>query len=343
MKKYLLIRLGAIGDIVLATAAIEAIAQAEPDSQIDFICKARFAGLLKSHPKLANVYGFDETGRHKGLRGLLLFIHGLSSQKYDVILDLQNNPRSRMITICLNGGKKIHWPKDTWRRRMLVWGHGKGKTYKTVIQRYLAAVEKAGIKQSEAKPKLYPVTDDSIKLPQGGFLAIAPGAHWPTKRWPGYASLIAKMQKPVLRTAGLPNKRMDAKCKMIVVGDKSDKAIADEITAAAGAVIINLCGQLDLAQLAYVLSKAKLLVTNDTGAMHIAEAAETPVLAIFGPTVRQFGFAPWRAESRVIETDLDCRPCALHGSNKCPKGHFNCMRGITVEQVLLEIDRINMI
>lgn len=325
MKKYLLIRLGAIGDIVLVTAAIEAISQTEPDSQIDLVCKARFAGLLKGHPKLANVYGFDETGRHKGLRGSLLFIHSLSGNKYNVIIDLQNNPRSRMITLCLNAGKKIHWSKDTMRRRMLVWGQGRGKTYKTVIQRYLAAVEKAGIKQPEAKPKLYPVADDSIKLPQGGFIAIAPGAHWPTKRWTGYASLIAKMQ--------------NAYFKIVIVGDKSDKSIADEITAVAGVEITNLCGLLDLAQLTYVLSKAKLLVTNDTGAMHIAEAAGTPVVAIFGPTVKQFGFAPWRKESRVIETELDCRPCALHGSKTCPKGHFNCMKLITAEQVFDEINK----
>ena len=326
MKKYLLIRLGAIGDIVLATAAIEAISQAEPDSQIDLVCKARFAGLLKGHPKLANVYGFDETGRHKGLRGLLLFIHELCAKKYNCIIDLQNNPRSRVITLCLNAGRKIHWPKDTWRRRMLVWGQGRGKTYKTVIQRYLVAVEKAGVKQPEAKPKLYPAADPSIKLPQGEFIAIAPGAHWQTKRWPGYASLIAKMQI--------------SNFKIIIVGDKSDKAIADEITAAAGAEILNFCGKLDLAQLTYALSKAKLLVTNDTGAMHIAEAAGTPVIAIFGPTVRQFGFAPWRKESRIIETELDCRPCALHGSKQCPKGHFNCMKLITAEQVLSEIQRM---
>ncbi|MBI4727086.1 glycosyltransferase family 9 protein, partial [candidate division TA06 bacterium] len=321
MKKYLLIRLGAIGDIVLATAAIEAIAQAEPDSQIDFICKARFAGLLKGHSKLANIYGFDETGRHKGLRGLLLFIHELSTKKYNFVIDLQNNPRSRMVTMCLNGGKKIHWPKDTWRRRMLVWGHGQGKTYKTVIQRYLSAVEKAGIKEPEARPKLYPMADPSIKLPQGEFIAIAPGAHWSTKRWTGYSELVTK-----LKTVNY---------EIVIVGDNDDKDVADNIIKVSRTRGTDLCGQLDLAQLAYVLSKAKLLVTNDTGAMHIAEAAGTSALAIFGPTVKQFGFAPWRKESRVIETDLDCRPCSLHGSNKCPKGkgHLKCMKFITAEQV----------
>ncbi|MDO9391627.1 MAG: glycosyltransferase family 9 protein [bacterium] len=337
MNKYLLIRLGAIGDIVLATAAIETISQAEPGSQIDLVCKARFAGLLKGHPKLANIHGFDETGRHQGLRGLLLFIHELSANKYNFIIDLQNNPRSRMITLCLNAGKKIHWPKDTWRRRMLVWGQGSGKTYKTVIQRYLAAVEKAGVKQPEAKPKLYPAADPSIKLPQGGFIAIAPGAHWPTKRWPGYSELISKMGSGTLRQSS------GQEYKIVIVGDKNDRAVVEEIIKASGANATNLCGLLDLAQLTYVLSKATLLVTNDTGAMHIAEAAGTLVIAIFGPTVRQFGFAPWRPESRVIETELDCRPCALHGSKKCPKGHFNCMKLITAEQVLTGIDRINMI
>jgi heptosyltransferase-2 len=311
--------MGAIGDIVLATAAIEAIAKAQPEAQIDFVCKARFAGLLKGHQHLRNIYAFDEQGRHKGLRGLLLFIHELSSNKYCSIIDLQNNPRSRMITLCLNAGSKIHWPKDTWRRRMLVWGQGRGKTYKTVIQRYLSAVEKAGVKQPEAKPKLYPAADPSIKLPQGGFIAIAPSAHWPTKRWQGYSELITKIG--------------NGKWEIVIVGDKNDRAIAEDIIKASGTDAVNFCGLLDLVQLAFVLSKAKLLVTNDTGAMHIAEAAGTPVVAVFGPTVKQFGFAPWRPESRVIETELDCRPCALHGSKQCPKGHFNCMKLITAEQV----------
>jgi heptosyltransferase-2 len=322
-EKYLIIRLGAIGDIVLSTAAIEAIAKAQPEAQIDFICKARFADLLKGSPHIKNVYLFEDQGRHQGLRGVLLFIHELSANKYTTIIDLQNNPRSRMISLCLNARKKFHWPKDTLRRRMLVWGQGRGKAYKPVIQRYLAAVEKAGIKQPEAKPKLYPVADSSIKLPQGDFIAIAPGAHWPTKRWPGYAALISKMQ--------------DANFKIVIVGDGGDKTIADEITSTTGSEVINLCGQLNLSQLTYVLSKAILLVTNDTGAMHIAEAVGTPVVAIFGPTVKQFGFAPWRPESRVIETELNCRPCSLHGSKKCPKGHFKCMKLITAERVMAEM------
>jgi lipopolysaccharide heptosyltransferase II len=318
--------LGAIGDIVLATAAIEAIAKAQPEAQIDFACKARFAGLLNGSPHIKNIYPFDEQGRYQGLRGLLMFIHELSANKYTAIIDLQNNPRSRMISLCLTAGKKICWSKDTWRRRMLVWGRGKGKPYKTVIQRYLEAAAKAGIKEPETKPKLYPVSDETIKLPQDGFIAIAPGAHWPTKRWLGYSELIAKMG--------------NGKWKMVVVGDKNDRAITEDIIKTSGENVTNFCGEFDLAQLVYVLSKAKMLVTNDTGAMHIAEAVGAPVVAVFGPTVKQFGFAPWRPESRVIETELDCRPCALHGSQSCPKGHFNCMKRITTEQVLTEVGMI---
>ncbi len=187
-------------------------------------------------------------------------------------------------------------------------------------------MEKAGIKQPEAKPKLYPVVDDSIKLPQGEFIAIAPGAHWPTKRWTGYSELISKIK--------------NKKYEIVIVGDRNDRANAKEIIKTSGANATNLCGLLDLSQLTYVLSKAKLLITNDTGAMHIAEAVGTPVVAIFGSTVKQFGFAPWRQESVVIETELNCRPCSLHGLNKCPQGHFNCMRLITAEQVKDSIDKM---
>jgi len=73
-------------------------------------------------------------------------------------------------------------------------------------------------------------------------------------------------------------------------------------------------------------------VTNDTGPMHLAEALGVPVLAFFGPTVREFGFAPWRPESRVLEVTLNCRPCSLHGGRVCPRKHFRCLRGITPRQ-----------
>jgi len=321
MKKVLVIRLGAIGDIVLATAALEALRRHAPEVEIDFVCKERFAGLLAGDPRLRRVLGFDERGEHKGLRGLLAFCHRLPRQRYDCVIDLQGNARSRVIARCVRAGRRITWPRDTLRRRLLVRGIGRGGRFATVAERYLRALERLGVSAANARPKLYPQRDPAVPLPGRPFIAIAPGAHWPTKRWPSerFAELVRKIGT--------------AKWDIVLVGDAADAPIAAAIAAAVPFAVRDLCGKLPLPQLVWVLSRAALLVSNDSGAMHVAEACGVPVIALFGPTVREFGFAPWRKESMVIERKLDCRPCALHGSERCPRGHHRCLREITADDV----------
>lgn len=324
MKRYLVIRLGAMGDIVLATAVVEAIWEAEPSAQVDVVCKKRFAGILQGHPKINMIIDFDEQGRHRGLRGLLLFLHGLPKCRYDAIIDLQNNLRSRAIGFCLNGSRKITARKEFWRRRRMVWTKRKGGRGRTVLQRYLEAVARAGIPYPKGQPRLYSSPEALPDLPNGDFIVLAPGANRPTKRWGGYHELLEMLVKKGYR--------------VVIAGTDGDRIEAGYMAAAAGGQIINMCGRLDLPRLVGVLARSRLVVANDTGAMHIAEAVGRPVIAIFGPTVRQFGFAPWRPESRVVETELDCRPCSLHGSLKCPKGHFGCMSSITPDMIMETIE-----
>lgn len=326
MKKYLVIRLGAMGDLVLATAAVEAILDAEPSSQVDVICKQRFADILHDHPKVNKIISLDEKGRHRGLRGLLLFLHGLPKCRYDAIIDLQDNLRSRVINFCLNGIRKVKASKGPWRRRMLVRAKrnvGKGRT---VLQNYLEAVARAGIPNPKGQPRLYPNPVALPELPTGDFIVLAPGANRMTKRWGGYQSLLEKLAEQGYR--------------VVTTGTAGDRIETGYLAASSGGQTIDLCGRLDLPQLAEVLSRARLVVANDTGTMHVAEAVGRPVIAIFGPTVRQFGFAPWRPESRVVEAEVACRPCSLHGTQQCPQGHFKCMKLITPIMVLNEIEAI---
>ncbi len=317
MKTVLVIRLGAMGDIVLATAVLEALHRRYPGAALDFVCKERFAGLFTGDPRLRRAIGFSERDEHRGLRGLLLFCHQLRHQRYDCVIDLQGSPRSRVIARGVHARRRLVWPKDALRRRMLVHGLGRARSYASVIARYLATLERLGIDGAVARPKLYPQRDPSVPLPARPFIAIAPGAHWPTKRWPSehYAELVSKIG--------------NAKWDIVLVGDRGDAAITAAIAAAVPFAVRDLSGKLTLPQLVWTLSRAALLVSNDTGAMHIAEACGVPVIALFGPTVRGFGFAPWRRESAVIERDLPCRPCSLHGSARCPKGHHRCLREIT--------------
>jgi heptosyltransferase-2 len=119
-----------------------------------------------------------------------------------------------------------------------------------------------------------------------------------------------------------------------VLGNRGEKGLTAQVAQAAGNAALDLGGQTDLPLAAALLSRAKVLLSNDSGLMHLAEAVGTPVVALFGSTVPDLGFRPWRPESRVLGVDLPCRPCHVHGRKSCPLGHFECMRGLAVERAL---------
>ena len=158
--------------------------------------------------------------------------------------------------------------------------------------------------------------------------AIAPGAGFFTKRWPiEYYQIFVK------------NILEKHHCKIVVLGDKNDKPQAELL--ANNHNVIDLSGQLSLIQSAVVLSKCKGLVSNDTGLMHMATAVKTPVLAIFGSTVQEFGFFPYRSKSLVVEgTNLNCRPCSHIGRHSCPQSHFKCMQEISPEIVEEKFEKL---
>ena len=126
--------------------------------------------------------------------------------------------------------------------------------------------------------------------------------------------------------------QQDKKFQIIVLGDDKDREIGFSSKNLKN--IIDSSGKLSLLETAYIISKGKMIVSNDSGLMHMATAVNTPVLAIFGSTVKELGFFPYRAKAMVIEnSDLSCRPCSHIGRNTCPKGHFKCMNEISPEQV----------
>ena len=159
-------------------------------------------------------------------------------------------------------------------------------------------------------------------------VGIHPGSAWPTKCWPfeNFAELISRIETELhLQT-------------VIVGGGKKDADLGEKLCQISQGHCANLCGKTSLADLMALMPHFKLFITNDSGPMHIATAFNVPTLAIFGPTTRELGFFPYGHGHRVLEVKgLDCRPCALHGGRKCPKGHFKCMRLITVDDVFANV------
>jgi heptosyltransferase-2 len=204
-----------------------------------------------------------------------------------------------------------------------------------VAARYFEPFTTLGLHSTELSPEIWidPKTERRVESLVGGgrslVVAISPGANRPTKRW---------SDEDFGALARLLTERRRA--RVVVVGDTKDMDVAARVTGIAGEETINLAGGTSLLELAAVLKRASLLVANDSGPMHVAAAVRTPVVALFGPTVPEFGFSPLGERDRIVEVDLPCRPCSLHGTERCGEGSLRCMRLITPDDVFKVVSEV---
>src|SRR3989449_639768 len=158
--------------------------------------------------------------------------------------------------------------------------------------------------------------------------ALAPGAAHATKRW------------PVAHWGALAERLGAAGYRPVIVGGPEDRGLAQQLVAEGGGAVASAAGEFSLQETGALLARARVVVSGDTGGMHMATGVGTPVVALFGPTVGQFGFFPYRARAAVLERALDCRPCSATGTAACPLGHHRCLADITPEDVAAAVERL---
>ncbi len=331
-KKILVIRLSSIGDILLATPFIRQIRITYPDAIIDFVIKQRFIDLIRFNPHINHIYSIVES---EGIHGLLAIRDQIKRQRYDYIFDLHNNIRSLILTKGLPV-KIARMQKDKWKRALLV--YLKINLYQKPIPipiRYLQVGKMAGIKddahgleifwKNHIEEGLYEVVGK--RLLSQPFIAMAPGAGFKTKRWP--LSYFEQLIRQLGEHYKLP---------IVLLGGEQDASYFKPLEQLPR--VVNLAGRLTLLESGIMISKAKFLVSNDTGLMHMATAVQTPVLAIFGSSVQEFGFFPYRSEHQVVQREgLWCRPCSHIGRKHCPLGTFKCMKDIKPETVFNRLQK----
>jgi heptosyltransferase-2 len=332
--RILIMRFSSLGDVVLATAALNYIKAQRPEAELVFLTKAAYAPLLEGHPALKEVWT---------LQGSALAMAGRIRQAgFDAILDLQGKPRSFFLG-AWSGSRVERMKNHAWNRRLRVWFPGGSRTLPPHVadRAVQAAAGLLGEPFTAAAPSLVvsPAAsawaDDflwSSGLREGEtVLAIAPGAAWPTKRWNSgsFAQALGLVAEQGRR--------------FLFVGDAADEALARRIIGYArkGADrCIVAAGKTDFPALAALLKRSELLLSNDSGPMHVAGAVGTPVVALFGPTVEAFGFFPRGSRDRVLQRDLACRPCSVHGGDRCPLGTHACMEGIAPFEVAQAVEGV---
>jgi heptosyltransferase-2 len=302
----LVVRFGALGDVVLTTPLLRVLRRAHPGATITLVTKAAWVPLFASHPHVTAVEALhpDEP--------LVSLASRLRATAWDHRLDLHGSLRSLLLRR-LVGGRWSGWRKPRLRRAVRVWTKRRlGHDPRPVAELYFGAARALGVVPDGAPPEIHPGPPDDARAapfaPDTRFVAIAPGASHATKRWPAaHWERLARL----LHDVGVPT---------VAVGESRERGLVP--------AALDACG-IGLGPTAALLRRAAVVVANDSGLMHLATAVGTPVVALYGPTVPDLGYGPYRGAAVVLQHAVACQPCSVYGSAHCPRGHHRCMIDLT--------------
>lgn len=325
-RDILIIQTAFLGDVILTTPLIRATQELFPLADIDVLVIPETESVLANNPYIRHIYTFDKRSNKKA--AFFSMIRHIRNHHYDLGITPHKSMTSAQL-LWLGGVKRrIGFAGNA--ASLLYTDRIKFNPSKPQIGRNLDLLTIFTSRRFSSQTDIY--FDKEIKAKAAIMLqpfqkyanriAIAPGSVWATKRWPEgkYVELTARLKKHNVFLVFLGSADERELCQRIID--------ASHITQA-----INLAGKASLLEAAALTAACHLMICNDSGALHLANAVKTDVFAFFGPTVRSFGFAPSREYDRVFETEIDCRPCSTHGGNECPQKHFKCMHNISSERV----------
>ena len=320
-----IIRLSSFGDIVITEPVTRALREHYPGGRLFFVTGAPFAALPAMFEAVDCVIAYEKQGPNEALRELGREV------AVDVVVDLQNNLRSRRVSAVLGGRRVVRYSRPVVRRFMLVkmpwlW---RGELRHT-IDLYGDALGLLGIGLRDRVPRIEVGAEALVKAGEllgagvGKTVAVCPGGSSPHKRWPEphFARLVEAMAEEGL--------------KPLIVGAQEDKTVAEAVAALAGTPPGVLVSR-DVEEIAAILSLAPVTVSNDSGLMHLAAAAGSRVVALFGPTSPALGFGPLGEGHKALGLSLRCRPCSYHGNRPCRLERRVCMEDLTPARVRDEV------
>ncbi|MBQ9639062.1 MAG: glycosyltransferase family 9 protein [Bacteroidales bacterium] len=306
--KILIIRFSSIGDIVLTSAVVRGVKQQVPSAELHFLTKPSFAPLLQHNPYVDKLYTLQSS-----LWGTAQL---LRREHYDQVVDLHCNLRSHVLRLLLCC-KSTGFDKEDGARRRYVRTKLFAGTGLHVVDRYFGAVRSLQVRNDGRGLDLFmPTAADKTALEQ-----LLPGAP--------YVAIVCGAQH---YTKQIPIDRLHFLCEnlhlpVVLVGGKTEQELLQQEDWTAQGQVFNLCGCTGLSDSARIIGRAAVVITPDTGMMHIAAALRRPVIAIWGCTTPQMGFAPYGTEAVNLEVQaLKCRPCSRFGLERCPLQHYDCMQ-----------------
>ncbi len=316
--KFLIIRFSSIGDIVLTTPVIRCLKQQVEGSIVHFVTKKQFLPLLQANPHIDKIHCLDDS--------LKALVRELKKEKFDYIIDLHHNLRSWLVKSGLRSFdfsfRKLNiekWLMVNFKIDRLPRIH--------IVDRYMQTLALFDVVNDGKGLDYYIPENDTVDISilptafRQGYIALVAGARHYTKQLPmnKLVALCDLIRKPI-----------------ILLGGKEDIVMGDAVAGHTKGMVYNACGKFSINQSASLVQQARLVISHDTGLMHIAAAFKKKIISLWGNTIPEFGMFPYFPDenSRIIQVEgLSCRPCSKIGLADCPKGHFRCMNELDEKQI----------
>jgi lipopolysaccharide heptosyltransferase II len=327
-RKILLVRLRRVGDVVMTTPAITALKEGVPRASLTYVIEEPFRRLVEDNPRLDRVISLPPG---QGSVDFLLSALRIRREKYDLVIDFHGGPRAFLLTLLsgarLKAGYRLKYKSLTYDIRVQRGGEN-GPSHS--VEGHLRLLRALGLAVPVPPPPLFLPearkeekeradkfwTQNGLRAARVVVLHIGAGNAF--RDW-GREKLIALADM----LTGLD------KVRVILAGSEKDRPREQEILAKGRAPLLSLVGRTGLVELREVIKRASLFVGSDSGPMHVAASTSTPIVAFFGPTLPET-FAPWRAESVLLEKNLSCRPCK---QRRCVSEDFRCLQSIQPAEV----------
>ena len=343
-EKIIILQTAFVGDLLLSIPLLKRLKQLFPGCSIDLICRRGLGSFMQQLDLVQSVFEVDKSAGQRASLDAALF-----QNSYDLLLSPHRTARSAFIGKKIRAKKKIGyrewWNFWAWHERV-----SRPKVFPEALRQLflLKSVDpeisdffklENGVEWLAPKATAQIPDWASMRCESSLVLSkwqemfekpvcfLAPGSVWNTKRWTvsGYAAVAEYYQERGMNVC--------------LVGAPGEQQVTAEITAKISG-LTDLCGKTSLFEMFQLFARGSVLICNDSGAMHMASVAGLPAVAVFGPTTLELGYRPWQDRAVIVEQELSCRPCGLHGSKQCPIGTHECMEGLSYRQVVAAVDRL---
>jgi len=315
--KVLVVRFSSIGDIKLTSPILRSL-NLQLGAEVHFVTKKKFSAVVAHNPHIEKIYTIDKE--------ITEITSVLKQEKYDYIIDLHKNLRSKRLIFTL-GVKSISFDKINFQKWIRVHTRLNYLPNLHLVDRYFLGMKKLGIENDgEGLDYFHGLSEKEMAqlIPRGSYIALVLGATYFTKRIP------KEKLRLIIENSTLP---------CVLLGGTDVVGLAAELTDAFPAVI-NMVGKCSLNESAAIVKYSKFTITGDTGLMHIAAAYKVPTMVFWGSTARELGMFPYYGDNHyvrcvdIVNTNISCSPCSKIGKGQCPKGHFKCMLELRDEDIL---------